>query len=342
MGKIVCFGEVMMRLAPPGVERFGQCTSLGMTFGGAEANVAVSLANFDHEVSFVTRLPQNPFADAAIAQLRGAGVDTTDIARGGERIGIYFLEKGASMRPSKVVYDRKYSAIAAANPGDFDWNTILEGAEWLHTTGITPALSQGTAALTLQAAATARELGLTVSCDLNYRKNLWTHEQAATTMGELCRNVDVLIANEEDAHDVFGITAKGADIDGGHLDAAGYADIARQLAERFGCKYVAFTLRESRSANDNGWSGLLYNAATDSYVQSRKYDIHIVDRVGGGDSFGAGLIHALSGGKDDEAAINFAVAASALKHTIEGDFNRVSVAEVNALAGGSVSGRVQR
>lgn len=342
MSKVICFGEIMIRLAPPGYLRFNQCDTLGFTFGGAEGNVAVSLANFGQDVSFVTRLPANPIADACIGQLKSFGVDTSKIVRGGDRMGIYFLEKGASMRPSKVVYDRKNSAIATATDADFDWQAILSGATWLHWTGITPALSDASAAATLSCAKAAKKLGLTVSCDINYRKNLWSRDKAKQVMGELVRLCDLVIANEEDVQDVFGISAEGTDIESGVLSEEGYRHLAAKVAREFGCQKVAFTLRESHSANDNGWSGLLYDAKTDSAVRSRQYAIHIVDRVGGGDSFGAGLIYAMSNGYSDEDAINFAAAASALKHTIEGDFNRVTAAEVKSLMGGSVSGRVQR
>ncbi|MDR0929902.1 MAG: sugar kinase [Oscillospiraceae bacterium] len=342
MKKVVSFGEIMMRLVPPGYLRINQAHALEMTFGGAEANVAVSLANYGVPVSYLTRMPQNDIAEACLQQLRGFGVDVSHVARGGDRLGIYFAEKGASMRPSKVIYDRKYASIATIEPGDIDWARAFEGADWFHFTGITPALSEKTAAATLEACKVAKEMGLTISCDLNYRKNLWSREQAKKTMTALMAYVDVMIANEEDSQDVFGIAAEGADIEGGALSVEGYRGLARKLAQTFDCKKVAFTLRESFSANDNGWSGLLYDAAADSATVSRKYAIHIVDRVGGGDSFGAGLIYALRAGESDENAINFAVAASALKHTIEGDFNRVTLREVQNLMGGSVSGRVQR
>ena len=340
--KIVCFGELMMRLAPPGYMRISQTDTLNMTFGGAEANVAVSLANYGCQAAYVTRLPNNPVADRAMEQLRGLGVDVSRVARGGDRLGIYFVEKGASMRPSKVVYDRKYSSISTIQPGMIDWDAVFADAEWFHWTGITPALSESAAAVTLEACKAAKAKNVTISCDLNYRKNLWTREQANKTMSELVLYVDVLIANEEDSQDVFGISAEGADIEGGKLSEAGYASLAKKLADAFGCGKIAFTLRESFSANDNDWSGLIYDRATGAYVRSRKYSIRIVDRVGGGDAFGGGLIYALSEKMDDAAAINFAVAASALKHTIEGDYNRVTLDEVKALAGGSVSGRVQR
>ncbi len=340
--KAVCFGEIMMRLCPPGYLRLTQTDALEMTFGGAEANVAVSLANYGLDVHYVTRLPKNPIADACMAQLRSFNVNVSDVVRGGERVGIYFVEKGASMRPSKVIYDRKHSAIGDATPADFDWEKILQGAKWLHWTGITPALGEQVAAATLEACKAARAMGVTVSCDLNYRKNLWSREKAGHVMGQLVPFVDVLIANEEDAADVFGIHAEATDINAGTLSDEGYKSVARQLAARFGNKKVAFTLRESHSANDNGWSGLLYNAEKDEFCKSKKYDIRIVDRVGGGDSFGGGLIYSQLQGYSDQDSIEFAVAASALKHTIEGDFNRVSIDEVKALMGGSASGRVVR
>ena len=333
MGAVVCFGEVMMRLTPPGYLRIGQCDTLNMTFGGAEANVSVSLANYGMEARYVTRLPENPLTAAFEQQMRGFGVNVNYIAKGGDRMGIYFVEKGASMRPSKVIYDRKYSSISTAKPGDIDWDKVFDGAEWFHWTGITPAL---------EACKAAKAKGITISCDLNYRKKLWTREKAKEVMSELVKYVDVMIANEEDSKDVFGIEAEGTDIETGKLSEAGYRDLAKKLAGAFGAKKVAFTLRESFSANDNNWSALIYDAASDKAVRSRQYAIRIVDRVGGGDSFGGGLIYALMNGYGDEEAINFAAAASALKHTIEGDFNRVSVDEVRALMGGSASGRVQR
>lgn len=340
--RVVCFGELMMRLVPPGYLRLNQTDKLEMTFGGAEANVSVSLANYGVDVSYVTRMPANPVGDVAIQTLRTMNVDTKHIVRGGDRLGIYFVEKGASMRPSKVIYDRKYASIATVEPGMIDWAKVFEGADWFHWTGITPALSESCAAVTLEACKKAKEMGLTISCDLNYRKNLWTREQAKKTMTELAQYIDVMIANEEDSQDVFGIGPEGTDVEGGQLSEAGYRNLAKKLADTFQCQKVAFTLRESFSANDNDWSGLLYDAKTGEAVRSRKYSIRIVDRVGGGDSFGGGLIYALREGYSDADAINFAAAASALKHTIEGDFNRVTLAEVKSLMGGSVSGRVQR
>ncbi len=340
MKKVVCFGEIMLRLAPEGYLRFVQADRFGVVYGGGEANVSVSLANYGMPAAFVTKVPNNDLGQAAINSLRRFGVDTSYIARGGERLGIYFLEKGASQRPSKVIYDRKYSSISTATAEDFDFEAIFADADWFHFTGITPALSDSLAAITLEACKLARSKGLTVSCDLNYRKNLWSTEKAGKVMGEIMPYVDVVIANEEDAEKVFGIKASGSDVTGGKLNHEGYRDVARQLKERFGCKYVAITLRTSLSASDNKWAGMLYDGQ--DYYFSREYAIHIVDRVGGGDSFGGGLIYALKSGYQPQEAIEFAVAASCLKHSIEGDFNHVSVAEVRALMAGDGSGRVQR
>ncbi len=340
MSKIVTFGELMLRLAPEGYLRFVQSDRLQATFGGAEANVAVSLANYGEDVAFVTKLPAHEIGQMAVNSLRKFGVDTTKIVRGGNRVGIYYCEKGASQRSSKVIYDRAGAAIAQADETDFDWKKILEGASWFHVTGITPALSEKTASITVEACKTAKEMGITVSTDLNYRKKLWTKDQARETMTEVCKYVDYCIANEEDAKDVFGIEAENTDIESGKLNREGYISVAKQLTEKFGFKGVAITLRESVSANDNFWSAMLY---TDGQAYfSRKYDMHIVDRVGGGDSFGAGLIYSLLNGYDNSAVIEFAVAASCLKHSIEGDYNMVSVSEVESLAKGSGSGRVQR
>ena len=340
--KVVCFGELMLRLAPENYYRISQAEKYLATFGGAEANVAVSLCNYGIDAGFVSKIPDNDIGRHCLNTLRYYGVDTTKVTRGGERLGIYFVEKGASQRPSKVIYDRAWSAISLAQPEDFDWDAIFEGAEWFHFTGITPALSDSMAAITETACRKAKEKGLTISCDLNYRKKLWTREKAGQVMDKLCKYVDVCIANEEDAADVFGIHAAGTDINSGKLDHEGYKDVAKQLADRFGFKFVAITLRGSISASENTWAGMLYDAATDSASLSRSYLIKIVDRVGGGDSFGGGLIYALSQGYSNEDAINFAVAASCLKHTIEHDFNEVKVDEVLALMKGSGSGRVQR
>lgn len=338
--KIITFGELMLRLAPEGYLRFVQSDKLEATFGGAEANVAVSLANYGEDVAFVTKLPAHEIGQMAVNSLRKFGVDTSKIIRGGNRVGIYYCEKGASQRPSKVVYDRAGSSIAEATSDDFDWKAILNGAKWFHVTGITPALSENTARITIEACKAAKELGITVSTDLNYRKKLWTKEQAKATMTEVCKYVDYCIANEEDAKDVFGIEADNTDIESGKLNRDGYISVAKQLTDTFGFKGVAITLRESISANDNKWSAMLYTDH-EAYF-SRKYEMHIVDRVGGGDSFGAGLIYSIINGYDNQTAIEFSVAASCLKHSIEGDYNMVSVAEVESLAKGSGSGRVQR
>ena len=338
--RVITFGEIMLRLAPEGYYRFVQANTFGATYGGGEANVAVSLANFGIDTAFVTKLPKHEIGQAAVNELRKFGVDTSLITRGGNRIGIYFLEKGASQRPSKVIYDRAHSAIAEASPEDFDWTAIFHGADWFHFTGITPALNDTVASICLEACKKAKELGLTVSCDLNYRNKLWSREKAGQVMGELCKYVDVCIANEEDAADVFGIRAKNTDVTKGAVNHEGYKDVARQLAERFGFSKVAITLRESISANDNKWSAMLYDG-TDFFF-SKKYAVHIVDRVGGGDSFGGGLIYACLNDYSSESAIEFAAAASCLKHSVEGDMNMVSVDEVLKLAGGDGSGRVQR
>ena len=340
MGKIVTFGEIMLRLAPNGYYRFFQNDQLQATFGGGEANVAVSLANFGEDAAFVTKLPAHAIGQGAINALRALGVDVSCIVRGGDRVGIYYLEKGASQRGSVCIYDRAHSAIQEAVPEDFDWDTIFEGADWFHFTGITPALGPNLVEICRQACAAAKKRGITISCDLNYRGKLWTRAQAREAMTALCRYVDVCIANEEDAKDVFGIEAEGSDITGGKLNKEGYRSVAGQLADMFGFSHVAITLRTSLSASDNKWAGMLYDGKTCCF--SKEYSLHIVDRVGGGDSFGAGLIYALRRGKPAQEAIEFAVAASALKHSIEGDFNRVSVAEVEKLAGGDASGRVQR
>ena len=340
MGKVVTFGEIMLRLEPEGYNRFVQASNYGASYGGGEANVAISLANFGIDAVFATKLPKHEIGQAAVNTLRQFGVDTSKIVRGGDRVGIYFLEKGASQRASKVIYDRANSAIATADPGDFDWDAIFEGAEWFHFTGISPALSDKAAAITMDAVKTAKDRGLTISCDLNYRKNLWSREKAASVMGALVPLVDICIANEEDASDVFGIKAKNSDIGAGALDHEGYREVAKTLADKFGFKKTAITLRESLSANDNNWAGMLYDGK--EYCFSRKYAIHIVDRVGGGDSFGAGLIYGCLKGWNNQETLEFAVAASCLKHSIEGDYNLVSAEEVKKLAAGDASGRVQR
>ncbi|MBQ8411349.1 MAG: sugar kinase [Ruminiclostridium sp.] len=338
--KVVTFGEIMLRLAPEGYYRFVQAESFGATYGGGEANVAVSLANYGYDAKFVTKLPKHEIGQCAINSLRKYGVDTSDIVRGGDRVGIYYLEKGASQRPSKVIYDRAGSSIATATASDFDWNKIFEGVEWFHFTGITPALNDSVAEICMEACKAAKERGITISCDLNYRNKLWSKEKAGQVMGELCKYVDVCIANEEDAGDVFGIKSEGTDVTAGEVNHEGYKSVAKQLADRFGFKKVAITLRTSISANDNKWAAMLYDG--NDYYFSKSYLMHIVDRVGGGDSFGGGLIYGCLENMEPQNIIEFAVAASCLKHSIEGDFNMVSVDEVLKLAGGDASGRVQR
>ena len=340
--KIVTFGEIMMRLNPEGYTRFVQAERFEASYAGGEANVAVSLANFGLDAAFVTKLPANPLGEAARNAVRRFGVETKDIVWGGPRLGVYFVEKGASQRASKVVYDRAGSSIALARRGDFDWAKILKGVRWFHFTGITPALGGDLPAICLDALKWCRAHRITVSCDLNYRGKLWTKAEAGACMEKLVPYVDVLIANEADAADVFGIGGKGSDVERGRLDKAGYVSVAEQLIARFGCKKVAITLRTSLSAFDNLWAGMLYDAKAKKAVFSTEYKLHIVDRVGGGDSFGGGLIYALATGRGPQASIDFAVAASALKHSIEHDFNLVFVAEVEALAAGNGTGRVQR
>ncbi len=340
MKRIVTFGEIMLRLAPEGYTRFVQAETFGAAYGGGEANVAVSLANYGMDAVFVTKLPKHEIGQAAVNKLRQFGVDTSQIVRGGERVGIYYLEKGASQRPSKVIYDRAGSSIAAASAADFDWDRIFDGADWFHFTGITPALGDTIAAVCLEACKKARARNITVSCDLNYRKNLWSREKAGQVMAGLMEYVDVCIANEEDAADVFGIRAAHSDVTAGTISRDGYKEAAKALTDKFGFKKTAITLRESISANDNNWAAMLYDGR--EYWFSKKYAVHIVDRVGGGDSFGGGLIYAILMGMSSQETIEFAAAASCLKHTIEGDFNLVSAEEVQKLADGDGSGRVQR
>jgi 2-dehydro-3-deoxygluconokinase len=338
--KVVTFGEVMLRLATPGHLRFNQTRHLDMTFGGGEANVAVALAQWGHDAAFVTRLPRNDIAEACVQELRGLGVDTRRVLRGGDRLGIYFLETGAAQRASTVTYDRAGSSISTIDPAELDWPGILAGARWFHFTGITPALADQTAQAALDGARTARSVGLTVSCDLNYRKKLWSPAKAREVMTAIMPSVDYCIANEEDAEKVFGIKASGSEISQGKLDRDRYTEVASQLTERFGFKGVAITLRESFSASRNGWSGLYFRDGQAHF--SRRYDIDIVDRVGGGDAFAAGFIHALGEGRSPQDVVEFAAAASCLKHSLIGDYNRVSLAEVAALLEGDGSGRVQR
>ena len=345
MQKVVTFGEIMLRLATPGYQRFIQSNSFTATFGGGEANVAVSLANYGIPVEFVTRLPRNEIADWCVSELRKYGVDTRSIVRGGNRVGIYFLETGAVARPSKVVYDRNGSSIAEITSGMINWREVLKDAQWFHWTGITPALSQGAADACLEAIKTANEMGITVSCDLNYRKNLWKYGKTASeVMPALVAGCDIILGNEEDAEKVFGIKPEGfrAEHTGGEVNAAEFESVCRQMMKKFPrAKKVIITLRGSINANHNTWGGCLYS---DKLYQSRRYDItHIVDRVGGGDSFMGGLIYGLiSYPQDDQKALDFAVAASCLKHTVYGDFNLVTVKEVENLMEGDGSGRVVR
>lgn len=340
MSKIVTLGEIMLRLSPEGNSRFVQVDSFDVIWGGGEANVAVSCANYGHNAYFVSKLPKHEIGQAAVNALRRYGVNTDFIARGGDRVGIYYCETGASMRPSKVIYDRAHSAIAEAKPEDFDFDAIMEDADWFHWSGITPAISDAAAELTRLACEAAKRHGVTVSVDLNFRKKLWTTEKAQQVMRPLMKYVDVCIGNEEDAELCLGFKPD-ADVEAGETSAEGYRGIFRAMAEEFGFKYVVSTLRESFSATHNGWKAMIYNG-TDFY-ESRRYDINpIVDRVGGGDSFSGGLIHGLLTMSTQGEALEFAVAASALKHTVPGDFNLVSIAEVEALAGGNANGRVQR
>lgn len=341
MSKIVTLGEIMLRLSPEGNDRFIQTDTLRVIPGGGEANVAVSLANYGHDSYYVSKLPQHEIGQIAVNALRRYGVKTDYIARGGDRIGLYYAETGASMRPSKVIYDRAHSAIAEADADDFDFDAIMKGASWFHWSGITPAISDKAAELVRLACEAARRNGVTVSVDLNFRKKLWTSEKAISVMRPLMKYVDVCIGNEEDAELCLGFKPD-ADVEGGRTDAAGYEGIFRKMKEEFGFKYVVSTLRESFSATHNGWKALIYNGK--EFYQSRRYDIDpIIDRVGGGDSFSGGLIHGLlKYNWDQAAALEFAVAASALKHTVNGDFNLVSEAEVLSLAEGNANGRVQR
>ncbi len=340
MKRVVCFGEIMGRLNPEGYLRIGQANKFELSFAGGEANAAVSLANYGLDAVFVTKLPDNELGKAVIKTLRGYNVNISEIVFGGERLGLYFVEKGASQRPSKVIYDRKYSSISTAKKEDFDWNRIFNGTNWFHFTGITPALSDDAASICNDACKVAKKKGITVSCDLNYRKNLWSSEKAQKIMGELMQYVDVCIANEEDAEKVFGIKADSTNVSIGKLNHKGYISVAKQLVDRFGFKKVAITLRGSISASDNNWAGMLY--ANGETWFSKNYLIHIVDRIGGGDSFGGALTYALILEYEPQRAIEFAVAASCLKQTIEFDFNQVTVAEIEKLLSGDVSGRVQR
>lgn len=342
MAKVVTMGEIMLRLSTPGYQRFIQADEFDVCYGGGEANVAVSLANYGHDAEFITKVPENPIGECAVAALRKMNVETKHIAKGGKRLGIYFLETGASMRASNVVYDRADSSIATADPEDFDFDEIFENADWFHFTGITPAVSDKAALLTEAALKAAKKKGVTVSCDLNFRKKLWSSEKAQKVMTNLMQYVDVCIGNEEDAEKVLGFKPGNTDVTSGELELAGYKDIFSQMVEKFNFKYVISSLRESYSASDNGWSACIYDRESKEFYHSRKYNVRIVDRVGGGDSFAGGVICGLLDGKDFKSALEFGVAASALKHTIPGDMNLVSRAEVDNLVGGDGSGRVQR
>jgi 2-dehydro-3-deoxygluconokinase len=340
--RVVTFGEIMLRLSPPGFERFLQSPVLGATFGGGEANVAVSLAEFGLDSWYVTRLPKNPIGDAAVRALRSHGVRTDAIARGGSRIGIYFTEAGASQRASTVIYDRAGSAISEIESGTIDWPTVLSGAAWLHVTGITPALGARAASATTAAIAAARAAGAKVSVDLNFRRKLWTETEAQKVMRPLVTGVDVVIANEEDLQSTLGVTVEGSDVTTGALALDGYRAAAERVSNELQVGMVAITLRESHSASDNGWSAALWDHGAQRFETGQHYDVRLVDRIGGGDAFAAGLIFGLVTGRPPAAALRFAIAASCLKQTIPGDFNRVSVEEVDRLAGGDASGRVQR
>lgn len=340
MSRIVTLGEIMLRLSPAGCKRFVQVDNFDIIWGGGEANVAVSCANYGHEAYFVSKLPEHEIGQAAVNALRRYGVDTRFIARGGARVGIYYCETGASMRPSKVIYDRAGSAIAEADPEDFDFDRIMEGTDWFHWSGITPAISDKAARLVKLACEAAKRRGVTVSVDLNFRKKLWTSEKAISVMRPLMKYVDVCIGNEEDAELCLGFRPY-ADVESGSTDAEGYKGIFEAMMKEFGFKYVVSTLRESFSASHNGWKAMIYDGR--EFYQSKRYDINpIIDRVGGGDSFSAGLIHGMLTMPTQGEALEFAVAASALKHTVNGDFNLVSEDEVKALVGGNASGRVQR
>jgi 2-dehydro-3-deoxygluconokinase len=339
MAIVVTFGELMLRLKTPGFSRFLQTQSLEASFGGGEANVAVSLAQLGHSARWISAVPANPVGEWALATLRALGVDTQGVLRRGERLGVYFLESGASQRPSQVVYDRAGSAVSELGPGALAWEAVLDGARWFHTTGITPALSDGCAALALEGLKAAQRAGATTSVDLNFRKKLWSKAKARDVMTSLMAHTDVLVANEEDCDSVFGIRA--GSVETGSLDRGRYVDVAQAVLARFpAVKRVAITLRESHSASENGWSALL--ADREGHAFSRPYEITVIDRVGAGDSFAAGLIHALLDGRERQAAVEFATAASALKHTIPGDFNLVTLPEIETLVAGDGSGRVQR
>jgi len=338
--KVVTLGEIMLRLSTPDFKRFVQADTFDITYGGGEANVAAALCNYGLNGTFVSKVPDNAIGQAAINHLRRYGVDTQFIAKGGERLGIYFLETGASMRASQVIYDRAGASIADVKPEEFDWDKILDGADWFHTTGITPALSDKASVLAETALKTAKAKGITTSIDLNYRKKLWSKEKAREVMTKLCQYVDVCIGNEEDADTTLGFKAAHTDVTKGELNLEGYKDVFRQMKDKFGFKFIASSLRESHSASDNGWSALVYDGS--DFHHTRKYNVRIVDRVGSGDSFASGLIFGLVTGMPMPEAAEFGVAASAIKHTIPGDLNHATLAEVKELIKGDGSGRVQR
>lgn len=340
--KILSFGEILLRLGSPGYTRLFQKDSLDASFCGGEANVAASLAILGLDSAFITKLPMNDVGTAAANSLRYFGVDTSKIVYGDGRMGLYYLEKGASQRPSKVIYDRSYSAIALAKENDFNWEEIFKDVDWFHWTGINPALSDNVAQICFEACKKAKEKGITISCDLNYRKNLWTTEKAQQVMKQLLPYVDVCVANEEDADKVLGIKADNSSVESGVLNREGYKTVAKKICDIYGCKYVAVTLRQSHSASRNGWEAMLYNGVTQKAYFSREYDIQLVDRVGGGDSFTAGIIYGIVTNKEDDAIIEFATAASCLKQTIEGDYNRTTVAEVENLINSGGNGRILR
>lgn len=340
--RVVTFGEILLRLAPIGYKKLFQGEILESTFCGSEANVAVSLANYGVDVAFVSKVPSNEVGQAAINSLRYFGVDVSRIVRGGERLGLYYLEKGASQRPSKVIYDRAGSAIGDASLNDFDWDNIFDGCKWFHFSGINPALSDEMHEICVEACNVAKKKGIMISCDLNFRKKLWSNEKANKLMSQLMTYVDVCIGNEEDTHSVFGIEAENTNVYKGVINHEGYLKVAEEVSKKFGCKYVAITMRESLSASLNNWSGMLYSSEVNECYYSKEYSINIVDRVGSGDSFAAGLIYSFAQNMNHNKAIDFAVGASCLKHSIEGDYNRVGVLDIENLISGDSSGRVQR
>lgn len=341
--KVITMGEIMLRLSTPNNERFIQADEFDINYGGGEANVAVSLSNFGYDTEFVTAVPDNPIGECAVAALRKHGVGTKYISRSGNRLGIYYLESGSAMRASNVIYDRAGSSISEAKPEEFDFDEIFKDADWFHFTGITPAVSDKATELIKAALKAAKKAGVTVSCDLNFRKKLWTSEKAKKVMTELMQYVDVCIGNEEDAEKVLGFKAKATDVTKGELNLDGYKDVFNQMIDAFGFKYVISSLRQSYSASNNGWSACIMDGKSREFYHSKTYSVTpIVDRVGGGDSFAAGCVCGLLDGKDMKESLEFGVAASALKHTIPGDFNFVTRAEVDNLAGGDGSGRVQR